>query len=281
MDNVSIITEPGRQWDHVFEEIAQAFADALADTTTQLVFGAHLLGARHSFNSKILYQSEQAAAFPDQLSLVYRNILLSAREVWDYSQANVEELKKYGIQAKFVPIRYMPSMARFQSLPPEQQDIDVLFYGSTNKRRIAILNDLIKAGLRVHKLYNVFGAERDAWIARSKVVLNMHNHEGGIFEIFRCAHLFANSKCVVSEMGTDVALENLYRDCAVFTKNTEQLVLACIELVENPTVRLEVERAAGEHFQTPTLRSELVKVSDNGTHFLTVESQVRSAERYL
>lgn len=262
MNNVSIIAEPGQQWDRVFEEIAQAFADALAGTQTQLVFGAHLLAKDdQALHGKVIYQSEQAAVFPGQLSPAYKEIL-KKQEVWDYSQANVEELKKYGIQAKFVPIRYMPSMTRFKSLPPDQQDIDVLFYGSTNKRRIAILNDLIRAGLRVHKLYNCFGAERDAWIARSKIILNMHNHENGIFEIFRCAHLFANSKCVVSETGSDPALENLYQDSAIWCR-PQDLVAACVEYAENQAARSVQEFRALDAFKTPLLKDTVSKALGN------------------
>ncbi len=258
MSNVTIIAEPGKQWDLVFEEVATAFADALAGTPTQLVFGAHLLSKDSlDLKGKIIYQSEQCAAHPGQLYLNpgYREIL-SNHEAWDYSQENIFELYKRGIDAKFVPIRYMPSMTRFKSLPPEQQDIDVLFYGSTNKRRIAILNDLIRAGLRVHKAYNVFGAERDALIARSKIVLNTHNQENGVFEIFRCSHLFANSKCVVTETGCDEALEKLYRDCAVWCR-PQDIVGACVEYAANQAARSVQEFRALDAFKTPLLKDEV------------------------
>lgn len=257
MDNVSIIAEPGQKWDRVFEEIAQAFADALAGAATQLVFGAHLLREPLKNDDGVIYQSEQISETNSWCHADYiKN--LRTHEVWDYSPHNVERLRLHGIQAKLAPIRYMPCMTKFSSLPSEQQDIDVLFYGSTNKRRLTILNDLIRAGLRVHKLYRCFGAERDAWIARSKIVLNTHMSDNGIFEIFRCSHLFANRKCVISETGSDEALERLYHDCAVWCR-PQDLVGACVEYAENQAARSVQEFRALDAFKTPTLKSEIGK----------------------
>ncbi len=258
MNNASIVAaEPSKQWHRVFEEVAQAFDDALAGTKTHLVFGAHLLRAPLSDPDAIIYQSEQIDENNQWCHLEYLKNLRS-HEVWDYSPANVEKLKTFSVDAKWVPIRYMSSMARLENLPSEQQDIDVLFYGSTNKRRIAVLNDLIRAGLRVHKLYNVFGAERDAWISRSKIVLNVHTQEHGIFEIFRCAHLFANSKCVISETGSDAALEKLYGDCAVWCR-PQDLVKTCVAYVENQRARSVREYRAYNSFKAPTLKKEIYK----------------------
>ena len=62
-----------------------------------------------------------------------------------------------------------------------------------------MLNALHRAGARVTYLGNAWGAERDAWIARSHIVLNMHFHRGRILEVVRIFYLLANGVFVVSE----------------------------------------------------------------------------------
>ena len=85
------------------------------------------------------------------------------------------------------------------------QDIDVLFCGSMNERRMQIIQALKDSTLFDKPLviaqFVGYGAYRDKYIARSKIVLNMHYYTPGIFEIARVSYLLANKKCVVSEEG--------------------------------------------------------------------------------
>ena len=56
--------------------------------------------------------------------------------VWDYSQANIEQLTVRQVcRPTHVPIGYVPELTR---IAPAPQDIDVLFYGSLNDRRRAV-----------------------------------------------------------------------------------------------------------------------------------------------
>jgi len=82
----------------------------------------------------------------------------------------------------YVPIGYVPELTR---IAPAAEDIDVLFYGASYERRYAVLRDLHDRGLRVKWLSGVYGASRDAWIARSKIVLNIHYWDAKIFEKVR------------------------------------------------------------------------------------------------
>ena len=104
----------------------------------------------------------------------------------------------------YVPIGYVPELTR---IAPAPEDIDVLFYGALSERRYAVLRDLHDRGLRVKWLLGAFGASRDAWIARSKIVINVHYWEAKIFEIARVSYLLANRRAVVSERGADPTLE--------------------------------------------------------------------------
>jgi hypothetical protein len=84
----------------------------------------------------------------------------------------------------------------------------VLFYGSLSERRKAAILALKDAGLKVAAAFNAYGAERDAYIARAKVVLNLHYWEGNPFEALRVSYLLNNRACVVSEESDDPVFED-------------------------------------------------------------------------
>jgi len=159
---------------------------------TSIVIGAHLCESLPSHC--IIYNSEQVGSpwFTEKYIT-----LLKSHEIWDYSSQNVERLKALGIEARHVPIGYVKELERIK--PAEVQDIDVLFYGSLNERRKKILDELKAKGLNVLHLFGVYGDERDSYIARAKVVLNMHFYEPGVMETVRLSYLWANRACVCSE----------------------------------------------------------------------------------
>lgn len=125
--------------------------------------------------------------------------VLELAEVWDYSERNIELLAKHGVAASMLPVGYAESLARIANVA--EPDIDVLMYGSMNPRRQYVLELLRQRGVNVEAVFDCYGAERDALIARSKIVINIHYYESKCFEIVRCSYLFANRKCVVSETG--------------------------------------------------------------------------------
>jgi hypothetical protein len=146
--------------------------------------------------------------------------LLEEYPVWSYHPDG---------PGKFVPIGYMPQMTRIPK--PQLQPVDVLFYGSLNERRTRKLHDLLDAGLKVKVLrLGTYGAERDEWIANSKIVLNVHYYTPGIMEIVRLSYLWANRKCVVTE-STDKTAGFHYDD----------LVDACVEFVKDESMRVQAE----------------------------------------
>ncbi|MHC4843687.1 MAG: hypothetical protein ACYTEE_07795, partial [Planctomycetota bacterium] len=71
-------------------------------------------------------------------------------------------------------------------------------------------------GLKVEALFGVYGVERDHYISRAKIVLNIHFYETKVFEIVRVSYLLANKKFVISEPGNDQELESPFRDGLVF-----------------------------------------------------------------
>lgn len=194
----------------------------------------------------IVFNTEQLSAVDDPTRFMANYEQYRQHVVWDYSRANIEVLKKLGItRAVHCPLGYYPTMA---SIEPAEEDIDVLFYGSTNPHRLRILDALDATGLNVKRLFGVYGKERDVWIARSKVVLNMHHYERGVFEIFRVSHLVANRKCVVSEDGgVDEELNEIGRTitCSV---PYAKLVEACVHLAKDDDNRRIIAETSFEAF---------------------------------
>jgi hypothetical protein len=191
-----------------------------------IVIGAHLLPwSSHSDERHIFYNFEQRDSPALNASVLD---MFRRHEVWDYSASNVAWLAEHGVYAQHVPLGYTPELKRLKRTA--KPDIDVLFYGLVNERRRRILDGLGAAGLTVCEAINCYGFARDQLIARSKIVLNMHFYEAGIFEIVRCYYLFANETCVVSETSVDVpsGVAN-----ALPFATYEQLVSTCVALVKD------------------------------------------------
>jgi SAM-dependent methyltransferase len=222
----------------------------------QIVFGAHLLderGVAALQPDAIIYNSEQIQADSPWLSAPY-SAALRAHAVWDYSPENVRRAAALGFGSlRHVPLGYVPELAR---IAPANEDIDVLFYGSVNPRRQAVLRALQAAGLKAVALFGVYGEERDRAIARARIVLNMHFYESMVFEIVRVAYLLSNAKAVVAECGPETAIEPELRD-AILGVPYEGLVEACLQLVQHPE-RRQALAAGGQRLFARRREEELL-----------------------
>lgn len=212
---------------HAFDEVAQAIHAGLqelghdselrvgvfAAERVNIIFGAHLMPRDLApYPGSILFNLEQV--IPGALWLTAEYLELMKRfKVWDYSAANVAALRARGVpDAAYVPIGYAQCL---EKIPPQSEDIDVLFYGCLNDRRRLVLQTLQQRGVRVQYLYGVFGEERDQVIARSKIVLNVHFYEGARIEVARCFYLLINGKFVISEESGDMGSSGLADGMAV------------------------------------------------------------------
>jgi hypothetical protein len=174
----------------------------MAKDRTNIILGYHLLafGDYLSSYEYIPYQLEQLSAAEGVFSDTVKNILSRGAAVWDYSRENIEFLKRQGISAQHLPVGFHESLEQIPAA--EEKDIDVLFFGSLGERRQAVLNKLEKTGqarVRVKTLFGVYGKERDGYIGRSKILLNIHYYTTKIFEAVRVSYLLNNRCCVVSE----------------------------------------------------------------------------------
>jgi hypothetical protein len=227
------------------------------DERHTIVLGSNLL-ALHRWEppkNPILYNLEQV--YDDSPWMTPALLTLFRRHpVWDYSQANIEQLVARQVpRLTHVPIGYVPELTR---IVPAPEDIDVLFYGIYSERRRAVLDALRARGLRVEWLLGLYGGARDAVIARSKVVINMHLHEAQVFEIVRVSYLLANRRAVVSERGAHPTEEADLESGIAFAAYHE-LVDRCVQLLGDEHARREL---AERGYQIFSARSQSAILRD-------------------
>ena len=233
----------------------------LHPTRLNIIIGAHLLNreALDKISAKsIIYNTEQMGAPCFKGDSAYLALLRKC-QVWDYSVGNVEKLKEKGVDAiKFVPIGYVEQLTR---IPEVAEDIDVLFYGSMNERRSRVLNELMARGFKVKSVFNVYGKERDEYIARSKIVLNVHFYEDQVFEIVRVSYLLANKKTVVAECDELTSIEpDIKKSVAAASYN--KLVETCARLLSDEAERKKIANDGFEIFAARRESSFLARALD-------------------
>lgn len=154
---------------------------------------------------------------------------LSESTVLDFSRSNVDWLASKGIDAFYMPYGF--SSKNIKPQVAAKKDIDVLFIGSMHfDRRANVISKLQDLGLNVVIAKNVYGGELDKLISRAKIHLNMHHAEGQPLETVRVNQLISMGCTVVSERGSDEALNDLYDGLLVFS-SYEKLHQKCLELV--------------------------------------------------
>lgn len=251
---IVIVRPPGYRYSDCFKEVAETVMYGLkalgheaeiAENTFRngskhIVFGGHLLSADSTLPpGSILYNLEQVAGG----NIGNLAILGGRYTIWDFAKPNCDEWAKRRIQAVHAPIGYSEEMTRIQ---PAEEDIDVLFYGSMNRRRSAVLEQLHKLGLNVVvRINSAYGRQLDELIARAKVILNIHFCDAQLFEIVRVGYALANKKAVVSEQSLDD-----YPHLRDGIKSVPYLALvdACRELVSNNDARRDLAQRGFEKF---------------------------------
>ena len=264
--HITIVQPSGYRHSECFQEVADGLAWAFKElgqeatigentmhaSATNILLGAHLLPEAEAMalpGNSIVYNLEQLGAA--ELPAWYPALAGRVR-IWDYSELNLAYWNRVHCLApvQIVPIGFAPVLDRI--LPAPAQDIDVLFYGSLNERRKKILFELEAAGVKVHHAFAVYGAERDALIARAKLVLNVHFYESKLFEVVRVSYLLANGKAVITEQSPD--LGEVAGGVAAFPY--DNLVQGCLDFLADENARKTLELRAGmfwRHFDQSKL----------------------------
>ena len=177
----------------------------------------------------ILYQMEEINIWCDDHDYIKR--IMNANEVWNYGKEDLELIRdKYNKNVKHVPLGYSKTYEimfekNIKNYIPLGKDIDVLFYGEVTERRMRILNELHKRGIKIYcpnieyqkKIY-FYGPSRDTLIKRSKIILSIYRDSDDAdieiasnkrnFDHARVVHLISNKCFVIHESAHPDKLEN-------------------------------------------------------------------------
>ncbi len=281
-DCIWIVTPPGYLHSAAFDETALALNGAFADLGhvvpivrdatevrgVPLVLGANLLVdlpvAQHP-ERMVLYNLEQVQPGSPWMRPGYIE-LLARHDVWDYSTDNIAALGALGVRGvRHCPIAYHPALTRIR---PAEESIDVLFIGSLNERRSALLHQLVLHGLDVKALFGVYGVERDRMIARSRILLNVHFYEAKVLELVRLSYWLANERFIVSEPGSDPGVRGELELGVAFAPYGE-LVATCLRYARRPQERRAIARRGAQLFRlrdaADVLRTVLTEPSTGRT----------------
>jgi len=202
----------------------------------------------------IIYQLEQISDKEWVHSDSQKMLLEKADAIWDYSPQNIAFLKSQGIEARYLPAGYHAALEQVHM--SAEKDIDILFYGSKNRRREDVLNRILKdRKYKLQYIYGLYGKERDALIARAKIVLNLHFYAAGLFECVRVSYLLNNRCFVVSEESPAYPYQGVDIPLAPY----ETIVDTCYRYLEHPEEMQNKSERAYTQFKTKYPMSELLK----------------------
>jgi hypothetical protein len=176
------------------------YADAVIVLGTYLRVTMRDLRQKHPGKRIIIFQLESLISQNWSNNQTILTNIVGADEVWEYDPLNSEVLTAAGIRNKVVPFRYTKALD--VGLDARECDIDLLFYGFLNARRTVILQPM-QARLYGRRsfvfVFGVHGPELDDYIARSKIILNLHAFDGQAQEKVRMLRPVCNGKMVLSE----------------------------------------------------------------------------------
>ncbi|MBT6634118.1 MAG: glycosyltransferase family 1 protein [Gammaproteobacteria bacterium] len=234
--------------------ISEIFADR-----QNILFGAHLLTDFDLPPSTIIFNTEQLSNGSEKW--VQRIIDLGKKYIIvDYDDNNIKFLQQNG--CKKVHKFQIGFHKKLNRIPRRKnKDIDVLFYGSAKERRRNLLNEISNSGLKVKHLFGVYGAQRDEYISRAKIVLNCHHFEAKIFEIVRVHYLVNNNIPVVSELHPATKIEPFWSSI-INGVQFENIAAECKRLSNDESIRKQSSEFAFNKFQEKSqsvFTKELIK----------------------
>jgi hypothetical protein len=257
---VCVIAPPGYVHSACFSEVAEGLVASLRDLghdcditlnqlapdRTNVLLGFHMLTYTDALCAcrYIPYQLEQLSEKDGYYSENVQRLLEHATSVWDYSDENIAFLAARGIAARRLPIGYHPALERIPT--GGERHHDVLFYGSPNERRTAVLDRIAAAdGVRLKSVFGAYGRERDRLIAAAGMVLNVHYFSAKILEAVRISYLLNNRCFVLSETSAVHPYPGVDLCCAPY----DELADRCLYYVQHDAERETLRMAAYEQFK--------------------------------
>ncbi len=196
----------------------------------------------------------------EQLSVAYwyntiRGCIERGAQVIDYSWKNVETLSRdYAGRVHYIPYLYNP---RELIVPGNSETL--AYFGWMSSRREAVSVALKAAGITVDAFNGIYGAERDARLAASSVILNVHYRDDyRILETIRISRLLFSGFLVISE-ASEQECNPLIKACVESAHNL--ICLPYEQLLESNTVRgcLRLEVGPIPHEKLAATSGEIIR----------------------
>jgi hypothetical protein len=184
-----------------------------------IIFGAHL-GMPESWVDDfhcVIFNQEQIGACGADLPAPYLALLRNTNTI-DYDPANLASYAgcstPEGPVCALLPLRHAPHLEHLGAgIPLENRPIDLLFFGSLNPERIALIERIERSGIEVSRFdHPMYGPERDEYIAQAKAVLNIPFYGSNRFEQVRVFNALSIGTPVVSLRRPGLSVDSAYQD---------------------------------------------------------------------
>jgi len=237
---------------YVFSEAAICLQDSIRESGFECEYhankpGSHqwsiILGANDGSpyldflppERSILFNFEPLASSSPLVTEKYLD-LLRRYPTFDYHQKNIEYLANYShtdVDLAHFEIPIVPSNnLLFQSSQGIEKDIDVLFFGTPNKRRQKIIDQLRDAGLVVELVSGSYGFELAPVILRARLVLHISFYETNLVTPLRFLQPIIQGTPIVSEE----AFQSQYCDwtnSGIHFSEYRNIVADCLSLLKD------------------------------------------------
>ena len=240
-------------------EVRLASNQFLRDVTNIIVGPHHLAGdlAEQLPAGTVIYNTEQIG--PSNQVIESLRPFVARFELWDHSLANVAVWRSLGLgdRVRYLQPGYLPESTTIDPATPA--NIDVLFYGNVSPRRLTVLDAIARAGIDLQVVSGVYRRERDALIARARIVPNVHATETAALEIARVAHVLSNRRALVSELGPNAKIDPDLRD-GIAAGVASELPGLCRALLADDRRRLALAERGFELFSRRDFSASLREV---------------------
>ena len=181
---------------------------------TYLHFMPHIL--HHQPKNTIIYLLETDEAFHN--CVLFHKNLTNAKKIYDFSPSNARKMREFGYDVEYRPVLYHPSYINkiHPPKPMKDREIDVLFLGTVNHRRLRVLNLLTTRSPLDLKLLivkdNCFDDDLEKVMSNTKVCLCLNQFDNGGLSALRVVPFVTNKVRMLCEHTSDVEMDDFYND---------------------------------------------------------------------
>lgn len=183
----------------------------------------------------IIYQLEQHTN--NELSIHYQHIKKDLKKLYlhsllsfDYCSQNINVLKKtLKVEPRLLPVPFSLEENNWKYYSRIRKHYDIVFIGLINGRRRKILDFLNHFFTIAIPRRTIYGTELIKFVARGRILLNLHYYEDAILERVRLHEMIKIGIPIISEKPNPLDIESMdkYSDSIKF-----------IDIIKDPSIQL-------------------------------------------